>query len=913
MGRVQWTRASQFNWVFDNMGGTTLQEVVTGNWDQAVTTVQSDGSVVIAAPNPGGGQVYWVRGVWPLTTIFPWEGFWAEPMSGDVTNYYVGGSFTNGGDQTTITLGTALPAGTAVQLYYIYNTGEQALKYEPLNDYPCIRRATRARDDYTYDFAVDRILDLMVFLHLAGRERGRDYGPLIRFLWEAFLPREESCASPLVNDGFERQRWDRGAYLLYRNSTIGESAFQIFQNELATGQTGRVLHIRTELPTTKDAAWFGYGLDYVLTADPFKAMDRVSFTLQGNADTSYLHNLIKIGSGSATLVLLGDYATQEKREFVVEIETTGEVGVATFRWSKDAGVTWAAEGLVSGDRQHPVALLDQLAVAWEAGDSDDLVTGDRWNFWGGEPASHPRRLLVTMNDADPDDPDPWISAHTYVHAIPDRFVEATAFELPFSQFWRLDNIVDDPDRCPARLGTWRSATQEDASDITIGTREETEVILGETFYTQRYVTWDLDSYATAFGVWTGIDTSRCNSTGYTNVNFLLKPEVTGAGTLTIRVKVKDAQGSYFYQDKPVQVNAWQRVTVNLAGMSLESGVAPLTHPLQVVDIGIPASPPSNGAFTFTDLKFGDHVTFTSAARLKVLEFKMEQQGLTQHEWWLDNVALNLNAVDPYPYAPRLAISLTPYGQNSWRGPTLVHYVQPLGPYLIGAPALTQTYIQVHRDAQEEYTRRYGGVPGPIVPVHTRNDVENIALCGCEDFGKFSWWRRYRDFGKAVGVWLFNGGLTDASGMGHDLMWSAGSPTYTSGICQPGKTALSFDGSGDYAYLDTCPDFQLKDDNFTLEAVARFNSLGTSACIMGLWDQTGNQRSWCLYKSDQNVICLSYSTDGVNHFDIPFTGTITDNDYHHLVLTRTGNLLDLYIDGNPAGQADIGSASFYTAL
>ena len=913
MGRVQWTRASQFNWVFDNMGGTPLQEAVAGSWNQAVTTVQADGRVAIAAPNPGGGQVYWLRGVWPVDTLFPWEGFWADPLSGEVTNYYTGGSFANAGDVTWVSLGTALPADTPVQLYYIYCTGEQARKYEPLNDFPCIRRAYRARDDYSYDFAVDRMLDLMVLLHLAGRERGRDYGPLIRFLWEAYQSRGESRTSPLMHDNFERQQWDRGAHLLYRGATTGLTAFQDFQSELAPGQSGRALHIRAELPTTRDAAWFGYGLDWSLSAAPFNAMDRVSFTVQGNPDTSRVHNLTKIGSGSATLVVLGDYARQEKRQFVVEIETTGEVGTATCRWSKDAGATWEADGLVSGDRQHPVNLEEQLAIAWEGGDGNDLVTGDLWSFWGGEPARHPRRLLVTLNDAERDDPNPWTPGHTYAHAVPDRFAEATAFDLPFSQFWRLDNIIDDADRLQASWAAWYSATQAGASDITVGTREEAEVILGETFYTQRYVTWDLSPYVTAFGVWTGLDTTRCNSTGRVNLNFLIKPELSGVSSLTIRAKVKDARGSYFHHDFTAQVNAWQRVTVNLEEMLLESGVTPLTHPIQVVDIGIPASPPSNGALVLTDLKFEDHVTFATAPRLKVLEFKMEQQGLTEHEWWLDDVALNLDAADPYPYAPRLAISLTPYGQNPWRGPTLVHYVQPLAPYLVGAPELTQTYLQVHQDAQAEYTRRYGGVPGPIVPAHTRNDVENIALCGEEDFGRFSWWRRYRDFGKASGTWHFNGGLKDASGKGHDLAWAGGSPAYTSGLCQPGDTALSFDGSGQKADLDPGPDFQLEDGDFTLETVVKFNNLGAAMAIMGIWDQNSNKRSWNFYKAADDVIHLSYSTDGVNPVEILLHGTITDSNYHHLVVTRSSNLLDLYLDGNHAGQADIGPVSFYNSI
>ena len=134
---------------------------------------------------------------------------------------------------------------------------------------------------------------------------------------------------------------------------------------------------------------------------------------------------------------------------------------------------------------------------------------------------------------------------------------------------------------------------------------------------------------------------------------------------------------------------------------------------------------------------------------------MEQQGLEEHEWWLDDLSLNLEAQDPYPYAPRLAISLTPYGQNPWRGPTLVHYAHPLAPFLVGALNLAQTYVQLHQDAQDEFHNRYGGVKGPIMPVHTRNDIENIAILGCENFNKFCWWPDYPEAGSGLGqYWAF---------------------------------------------------------------------------------------------------------------------------------------------------------------
>ena len=907
MARIQWARPAQLNWAFDNVGGAPLQEAVAGSWSNAMARVGEDGTVAIAAPNPGGGQVYYLRGVWRAETAFPWAGFWADPLSGDLTNYYQGGSFTNQGPATIVTLGTPLPPGTEVQLYYIYLTGEKSAKYEALNTYPCIRRAYRGPGDYTYDFPVDRLLDLMVVLHFAGQARGRDYGPMLKFLWEAFRPREESRTPPLVHDSFERSQWDRGPHLMYRGATAGNEVFEVFRCEPDTEAEGRVLHLKLALPGACDTAWFGYGLDWSLAESPFAEMDRVQFKLRGQAASRRVHNLTKVGSGSAAVMLLGDWTAQEKRFFVVEAEATGDVGQATVRWSQDGGATWQATGLTTGGRQHPLDLTGGLQICWEGGASPHLAAGDKWTFWAGDPAEHPRRLLVSLNDSQAQDSDPWGPAHTYVHALPDRFDTFTDFEVHFSQYWRTDNVIDDGDRVRAAWGAWVAAPSGDASQITVGDQEETLAFGGDTFYTQRRVTWNLTPYATAFGVWVGLDPGRCDSTGRSQVNFLFKPVLSLANTLTIRVKVKDARGSYFYRDVMVQVNAWQRVAVDLAEMLLESGSLPLTHPLQAVDLGLPGSPPLNGAFYVTDLKFDEHQTFSGAHRLRLLEFKVESQGLDEHEWWLDDLSLNLEAQDPYPFAPRLAISLTPYGQNPWRGPTPVHYAQPLAPWLAGALDLAQNYLNLHRDAQDEFQRRYGGLKGPIVPVHTRNDVENIALCGEENFSRFCWWPRYRDYGLLAGAWHFNGGLTDASGRGHDL--SLSNPAYTEGICQPGHTALVFDGTAPAS----CPGaaFQLGAGNFTLEAVASFSQVLPDLAEVLLNLYAPGQHSWALHRQGTRL-ALTYSTDGAS--DCLLTSqdqAITaGGTFYHLVVTRSGGTLAFYVNGQPAGTADIGGAALF---
>jgi len=912
MTHIQWARSSQFNWVYDNMGGAPLQEAVAGAWSGAVTQVQADGSVRITSPFPGGGQVYYLRGVWRRETLFAWNGFWADPIDGDLVNYFSGGSFVNAGAATTVLLGTALPPGAWVQVYYLYLTGEFAGKYEALNNYPCIRRAYRARDDYTYDFAVDRLLDLMVTLHQAGQAEGVDYGPMVQFLWDAFYPRQESRTAPLVYDSFERTLWDRGAHLLYRDDTQGGAAFQIFRTELALEAPGRCLHVRAGLPTVQDGAWFGYGLDWSLEQPPFSSLDRLIFTLKGRAETRRLHQVTKLGSGSATLMFLGDYQDLEKRRFVIQIETTGEVGAATCCWSQNGGLNWEAAGVITGDRDHPLALTGGFSVYWAGGGGTDLVAGDTWTFWGGDPAEHPRRLLVTLNDSSRGDPDPWGPQHLFVHALPDRYDGFTILELPFDQFWRRDNLVDDGDRVRATWGTWYATGQPDDSQLTLCDREETEVLEGKTFYTQRVLTWDLSPYVTAFGAWVGVDTNVVNSAGHVSLNFLIKPVVSGANTLTMRIKVKDALGSYFYADRQVTVNAWQRVTVNLAEMLLESGQQPLTHPLQVVDVGMASSPPSNGFFYLTDIKFDEHRTFAGADRLRLLEFKMEQQGLEEHEWWLDEVILNLDAQDPYPYAPRLAISLGPGGQNPWRGPTLVHYAHPLGPHLAGALNISQTYVRLHREAQEAFVGRYGGVRGPVVPVHTRNDLENVALCGEENFGKFCWWPKWRDYGLLAAAWHFNGGLGDASNRGRGLAWSSGSPAYTAGVCQPGPTALAFDGGGAHAHHTPGTDFLLWSGDFTLEMVAKFSALTGAQALMGVWQAAGDQRSWVLYRDGQSL-ALAYSTNGANSVSATGGAAITLPDtYYHLVAVRSGSTLAFYVNGQPAGSASIGSSALFAA-
>ena len=92
-----------------------------------------------------------------------------------------------------------------------------------------------------------------------------------------------------------------------------------------------------------------------------------------------------------------------------------------------------------------------IQAYWEDG---TLAVGDVWYITCGNQEIKPHRMLVTLNDSVPTDPDPWGEAHTFVHGLCDYYATYQNFEIDFSQFWRLGNIIDCRDRQPGRWGNW---------------------------------------------------------------------------------------------------------------------------------------------------------------------------------------------------------------------------------------------------------------------------------------------------------------------------------------------------------------------------------------------------------------------------------------------------------------------------
>lgn len=86
----------------------------------------------------------------------------------------------------------------------------------------------------------------------------------------------------------------------------------------------------------------------------------------------------KEGAGSASAVLGGTYSGTEDLDYYIEIESTGEIGVATFKWSDDGGTTFDATGVVTSTTL--INLNNGIQIRWTQGSGNDVVAGDVWRF-----------------------------------------------------------------------------------------------------------------------------------------------------------------------------------------------------------------------------------------------------------------------------------------------------------------------------------------------------------------------------------------------------------------------------------------------------------------------------------------------------------------------------------------------------
>ena len=105
----------------------------------------------------------------------------------------------------------------------------------------------------------------------------------------------------------------------------------------------------------------------------------------------------KEGAGSANAILGGTYSGQNNLDYYIEIQTTGEIGVATFKWSDDGGVTFDATGVTTSTAA--INLNNGVTVRWTQGSGNDVVLVDTWRFKAYLPY-HRRNVLDRDRDTE---------------------------------------------------------------------------------------------------------------------------------------------------------------------------------------------------------------------------------------------------------------------------------------------------------------------------------------------------------------------------------------------------------------------------------------------------------------------------------------------------------------------------------
>lgn len=87
----------------------------------------------------------------------------------------------------------------------------------------------------------------------------------------------------------------------------------------------------------------------------------------------------KNGTGSGNFISGGTYSGLANRNYKVEIDTAGEIGVATFKWSNDGGLTWQGT-LIAIPDMDPIELELDVTIQPVAGAGQDFNLGDYWTF-----------------------------------------------------------------------------------------------------------------------------------------------------------------------------------------------------------------------------------------------------------------------------------------------------------------------------------------------------------------------------------------------------------------------------------------------------------------------------------------------------------------------------------------------------
>ena len=130
-------------------------------------------------------------------------------------------------------------------------------------------------------------------------------------------------------------------------------------------------------------------------------------------------------------------------------------------------------------------------------------------------------------------------------------------------------------------------------------------------------------------------------------------------------------------------------------------------------------------------------------------------------------------------------------------------------------------------------------------------------------------------------------------------------TYVAYVFAGGKSttatarSVDFDGSDDQLNIPDSTDWDLGNGDFTLETwIKSTQTTSGYFTALGQWQDSGNNRSWMIRYASQDIgtgWSFFYSTDGSN-YTTTMGSDISDGQWHHIAVTRTGGNLRTFTDG-----------------
>ena len=136
--------------------------------------------------------------------------------------------------------------------------------------------------------------------------------------------------------------------------------------------------------------------------------------------------------------------------------------------------------------------------------------------------------------------------------------------------------------------------------------------------------------------------------------------------------------------------------------------------------------------------------------------------------------------------------------------------------------------------------------------------------------------------------------TDSSATGHTVTPLNG-PTHSTTQQKFGASSMLFDGTDDHLSLDNHADWDLGDEDWTIECWVYFSTAPNQVVI---FDRNYDEaKQYQLYFTSTTSVTMYTSYDGTNLANISWTITaLTSGVWYHLAVERYGDTMELYIDG-----------------